>query len=254
MLCASQSSCLKPKDSDTPKAERLTELVAHGAVQKWGDLAAEFRADGQDPGPSPHVAMPLIVAAKPSSTPEHKRLRLINDGRFINAHCEKMPFKMEQLSDFVKQIRRGDHLGCLELALAYHHVEIRRRFRTPLGFFLDGVYYMYAVLPFGLGISAYKFCSFTDVLAAALRARPDLAGALLCYCGDLCANLGASGDRAKFLKVIRFVESSGFLINWDKTTTAPATRVETLGFIVDTVLMAYDIPNRRLANLQTTAN
>ena len=91
------------------------------------------------------------------------------------------------------------------------------------------------------------------MLAAAIRARPDLADAFPCYCDDLCANLGASGDRAKFLKVIRFVESFGFLINWDKTPTDPATRVETLGFIVDTVLMAYDVPHRRLAKLQTTS-
>ena len=92
-------------------SEAVAELVARGAVQKWVDFAAELRADGQDPGSTPHVAMPLVVAVKPSSTPEHKRLRLIYDGRFINAHCEKLPFKMEQLNDFVKKIRRGDRLA-----------------------------------------------------------------------------------------------------------------------------------------------
>ena len=55
---------------------------------------------------------------------------------------------MGLLSEYVKKI------GCLDLASAYHHDGTCRCFLTLLGFFLDGVYYMRAVLPFGLGISA----------------------------------------------------------------------------------------------------
>ena len=41
------------------------------------------------------------------------------------------------------------------------HVDIELRFRTLHGFCLNGVYYDYALLPFGLCVAACTFCVFS---------------------------------------------------------------------------------------------
>ena len=113
--------------------------------------------------------MPLIVTEKPLSTAENLKLRLIHDSRYINGFLNKIPFSMERLKDFVKQLRTHDRLFAIDISSAYHHVMIAPRFQTLLGFTFEGVDYVYDTLCFGLSFSAYVFCRKTAVTANALR-------------------------------------------------------------------------------------
>ena len=116
----------------------IRELVTQGAVSTWSDTVAR----GHGRGARPHCVMPLIVAEKPSSTATNLKLRLIHDCRYINGFLNKIPFSMERLKDFVKQLRPRDRLFAIDISSAYHHVVIAPRFRTLLGFTFEGVDYV----------------------------------------------------------------------------------------------------------------
>ena len=235
--------------------EAIVELERHGAVKRWDVLRREvLAATGKDVGAHPHAVMPLIVADKSSSTPEKRMRRLIHDCRYINGflNMEFKKFTLEQLRDFVKTLKAGDRLITIDITAAYHHVSIADRFRTFLGFEFEGVEYVYCVLPFGLSVSAYAFCKFVSVAASMIR-RSGLAESLNNYMDDFVANMGESGEPAEAIEVVAEVESLGFLINWVKTNTNPETRVTALGFVLDTVLMEFEVPERRLVKLKAIA-
>ena len=235
--------------------EAIAELERHGAVKRWDVLRREvLAATGKDVGAHPHAVMPLIVADKSSSTPEKRMRRLIHDCRYINGflNMEFKKFTLEQLRDFVKTLKAGDRLITIDITAAYHHVSIADRFRTFLGFEFEGVEYVYCVLPFGLSVSAYAFCKFVSVAASMIR-RSGLTESLNNYMDDFVANMGESGEPAEATEVVAEVESLGFLINWVKTSTNPETRVTALGFVLDTVLMEFEVPERRLVKLKAIA-
>ena len=235
--------------------EAIVELERHGAVKRWDVLRREvLAATGKDVGAHPHAVMPLIVADKSSSTPEKRMRRLIHDCRYINGflNMEFKKFTLEQLRDFVKTLKAGDRLITIDITAAYHHVSIADRFRTFLGFEFEGVEYVYCVLPFGLSVSAYAFCKFVSVAASMIR-RSGLTESLNNYMDDFVANMGESGEPAEAIEVVAEVESLGFLINWVKTNTNPETRVTALGFVLDTVLMEFEVPERRLVKLKAIA-
>ena len=106
--------------------------------------------------------MPLIAEPKPGRP---GKFRLIHDCRYLNQLLGKLPFQMESLHDFVKQLSHMDKLFSVDVESAYRYVEISPRHRTLVGFRFEGVTYVYNVLPFGLTTSASVFCLFTAVTA-----------------------------------------------------------------------------------------
>ena len=141
----------------------MLELLAQGAVSRWTNLADELHAAGIEVTARPHLVMPLICADKSNSTPEDRKRRLIHDCRILNENLQRWTFELERLRDFAKCLERGDRMVTADIKSAYHHVEIALRHRTLLGFNLDGVDYVYCVLPFGLSVAAFTFCKFSAV-------------------------------------------------------------------------------------------
>ena len=187
------------------------------------------------------MIMPVLCGVKASSTPTEKKLRFIHDCRFLNALLEKWHFSLEQLRDFVKCLTPGAGLIKIDLTSAYHHVEVSLRFRTLLGFNFDDTDYCWAVTPFGLGVAGCTFCRVVSVPVKVIR-ESGLTNALISYVDDLLASLRRARDGRA---VAAIFEWFNFLINWAKTELEPSTRIEGLGFILDTARMAYDLPSSK---------
>ena len=78
--------------------EAIGELCNVGAVSAWDDHVRAGYAEGD----KPRLIMPLIVEPKPGRP---GKFRLIHDCRHLNKLLDKWPFKMENLTNFVKQCR-----------------------------------------------------------------------------------------------------------------------------------------------------
>jgi hypothetical protein len=180
----------------------ISELTEHGAVSTW----AQHVASGLGQGARPHMIMSLLVEPKPGKP---GKFRLIHDCRPLNVLLEKWAFKMEHLSDFVKELDELDRLFSIDIQSAYHHVEIMPRFRTLLGFTFDGIDYVYNCLPFGLCTPAYVFCRFTAVTARALRLSK-LVTALIVYVDDIGGAIGKARDPRRMEAIIKLVRSFGW--------------------------------------------
>ena len=222
----------------------IRELVTQGAVSTWSDTVAR----GHGRGARPHCIMPLIVAEKPSSTATNLKLRLIHDCRYINGFLNKIPFSMERLSDFVKQLRLRDRLFAIDISSAYHHVMIAPRFRTLLGFTFEGVDYVYDTLCFGLSFSAYVFCRMAAVTANALRTS-GLVTALINYCDDFIGSIGPVLAPARVRAIVEFFLSFGWVLQPSKLVLTLGHTLDGLGFTLNTARMEYSIPARRQARL-----
>ena len=222
----------------------IRELVTQGAVSTWSDTVAR----GHGRGARPHCVMPLIVAEKPSSTATNLKLRLIHDCRYINGFLNKIPFSMERLKDFVKQLRPRDRLFAIDISSAYHHVMIAPRFRTLLGFTFEGVDYVYDTLCFGLSFSAYVFCRIAAVTADALRTS-GLVTALINYCDDFIGSIGPVLNPARMRAIVEFFLSFGWVLQPSKLVLTLGHTLDGLGFTLNTARMEYSIPARRQAKL-----
>ena len=224
----------------------IQELTKHGAVSTW----KEHVASGLGTGDRPHMVMALLVTPK-SGKPG--KFRLIHDCRPLNVLLEKWSFKMERLSDFVKELDELDRLFSIDIQSAYHHVEIMPRFRTLLGFTFDNVDYVYNCLPFGLSTSAYVFCRFTSVTARALRLS-ELVTALIVYVDDIGGSIGKVLDRKRMDDILKLTRSFGWVLAPEKIVDALAHRLQLLGFVLDTTTMTIEVPEVRQAKLVAAAD
>jgi hypothetical protein len=182
--------------------------------------------------------MPLIVEPKPGRP---GKFRLIHDCRHLNKLLDKWPFKMENLTDFVKQLSLMDKLFSIDIESAYHHVEVAPRHRTLLGFRFEGTTYVYTVLPFGLTTSASVFCAFTAVTAKAVR-DSGLMSALIVYVDDFGGSVGQERDTERMNEVLRIVRSFGWVLAPSKLNVDLVCRIKLLGFMLDTETMCIGTP------------
>ena len=241
-LCAGNS--IKPEYLDWARGA-VAELVEHGAVSRWD----EFVAEGKGVGVRPRMVMPLIVEPKPGRP---GRFRLIHDCRVLNELLERLPFQMERLHDFVKQLCAGDRLWSIDLLSAYSHAEVNERFRTLLGFSFEGVDYVYNCLPFGLRTSAFAFAKLTAVTAEELR-RSGLVTALIVYLDDFGGSVGQVADHERMAKIVALITSFGWALAPEKLSIDLGTRLKLLGFMLDTSSMTIGVPDSRRLKLTATA-
>ena len=224
-------------------------MLSCGAVRTWADARAEMQEAGLRAGSRPAVTMPVFTIPKPSSTPEDPKFRFVHDCRWLNEFLIRKPFKLEQLKDFVKLLSRGDRLISIDFSSAYWHIPIALRCQTLLGFNLDGVDYVFGVLPFGLRSSAAIFSHFARVTATALRAS-GLVTALIAYMDDLGISIGPVRDDARVKEIVAFVAEFGWLLNEDKLVLDQDTSLDLLGFDLCTTALDIGATARRLRKLK----
>ena len=175
----------------------------------------------------------------------------MHDCRHLNRLLRKRLFKLERLQDFVKLLTRGDLLIAIDFSSAYWHVPVATRFRTLLGFRLDGVDYVFCVLPFGLSSSAYAFSRFAGVTARALRLS-GLTDCLISYMDDLGIDIGQIRDPERVAAIVEFVRRFGWHLNMDKLDLRMVTALNLLGFNIDTGDLTVGVPDKRRAKLSRT--
>ncbi len=114
----------------------------------------------------PFACLPLGVVPK-----KNGKLRLIHDERYINAHMEVPKFKNEGLDAVADMVEPGDLLAKLDLKDGYHHIPIALESRDYLGFEIDGDFFVWNILPFGLAISPYIFVKTIRPTLQLLRSK-----------------------------------------------------------------------------------
>ena len=169
--------------------------------------------------------------------------RLIWDGRHVNANLYAHPFRMETLQREGRALFGRSHYGgTVDVASAYHHVDMAPESSPYLGFEWEGVFYCFDVLPFGLSSAPWLFTTVMSHTTRFLRAS---GVELLQYLDDLIfAHESAHGSVSCARRLVATLQQFGWLVHPTKCVgVSEATQSFTaLGTLVDLATQMYSVP------------
>ena len=173
----------------------------------------------------PHCCLPVFLVQKASGS-----WRLIHDLRRVNSFLAVPRFRLEGLSAAPDLAQPGDLSATVDLKDAYLHIPVHRRFQRYLGFAVDGQFFVWTALPFGLALSPRVFTKALRPVLAALRAQQLR---VTSYFDDFLLLAAPQEAPAHLARLLATLASFGLRVNPDKVT--PLSHATTyLGVVIDT--------------------
>ncbi|XP_070591658.1 uncharacterized protein [Erythrolamprus reginae] len=173
--------------------------------------------------------------------------RMILNLKQLNIYIKYRRFHMHSLQTILPSIRSRDLLTSIDLKEAYLHVPVHPAHREFLRFCSEGVHYQYRAMPFGLSSAPRTFTKLLDALTANLRSHSIR---LMAYLDDIIILSRSPGQaREDLARTIRTLEAHGFTINVGKSQLFPATRLQHLGSIIDTISGKVTLSPERQENI-----
>ena len=154
-------------------------------------------------------------------------------------------FKLEGIHMLRDLLRKGDYLIKIDLKDAFPLSQEHQKF---IRFLWEETLYEFTCLPFGLAIAPRVF---TKVLKPAVAWLRQLGIRLIIYLDDILI-LAPSKELAELhaATVIYLLENLGFMINHEKSTLIPATEMEFLGFLVNSVTLTLSFPRDKIRKVR----
>jgi hypothetical protein len=206
---------------------------AHQAVAELVRTGAALKVDS-----TPKLVLPIGVA-----TNDAGKRRLILDARYLNLWTPSPDMSYETLTDFRYGLKPGDVMFSVDHKSGYHHVPLTEESRTYVGFQLDGQYYMFTVLPFGMAPACYIYNTLSSVLAGYLRAHGIH---LIFYIDDFGISIPKEWPEWKRRLVVAAVFMTffcaGYYVSLEKCDLALEASLRLLGFTVDTANQRFAVP------------
>ena len=182
--------------------------------------------------------LPLGVAINSAG-----KLRLIWDGRHVNKHLRKRPFRMETLQREGRALfERSRYGGTVDISSAYHHIDMAACATPYLGFEWEGTFHCFDVLPFGLSSAPWLF---TTVMGHSARFLRHTGTDLLVYLDDVVfGHADARGAVTSAQRMIHILQEFGWLIHPTKCvgTSVAAQTFSALGTLVNLLTQTYSVP------------
>lgn len=200
----------------------IRKLLKCGAVKMCKDVSGQF------------ISNVFLIPKNDGS------FRFILNLKELNKFVETHHFKMEDIRTASKLISTSDFMANIDLKDAYFFIPIHSSCKKYLRFKFEGQTYEFQCLPFGLCSAPFVFTKLMKPVTTFLRNRGHL---LVIYLDDLlCINGSYLGCAQKVEEVLSFLESLGFVINYDKSDIFPSQQKTFLGFEIDSAEMALKLP------------
>lgn len=185
-----------------------------------------------------HCVLPLSVAFNSIG-----KRRLIWDGRHVNEHLPKVPFRMETLQREGRVLFAGAGWGgTADISSAYHHIPMHKDSTRYLGFEWDGQFFFFAVLPFGLSTAPWVF---TTVMSTCIRFLRMKGVRLMVFLDDLIfAHISAREALSAAQLMLHILPRFGWLLHPTKCqgVAAAIQRFTALGTVVCLASQTYSVP------------
>ena len=179
----------------------------------------------------------LPMCVNPLTAALGKKLRLVIDLRNVNACLVKPKLLCEDLRSLSKVFQCDSWFVTWDLKSGYHPVIFTSPIKHYLGFswpYLDAQrYFSFTVLPFGLSTVCY---CFTKLLRPLLHRRRLLNFNCFFFLDDgISDHPDEVSASAVSLVYQKDLNSSGFVVNQEKSNWTPRSVVECLDFIINTI-------------------
>lgn len=168
--------------------------------------------------------------------------------RDLNKFLTYNHFKMEGIHLLKDMLLEKDWLVKLDLKDAYFTIPMAEESQPFLQFTWKNLLYQFQALPFGL--SSAPWC-FTEVMKAITTVLRERGIRLIIYLDDI---LIMSQDHSQILQdlktTVELIESTGFIINREKSIMTLSRSLEFLGFTVDTVKSMLLLPAKKISKIR----
>ena len=195
-----------------------------------------------------------VFLSRPFTVPRRDRPepRLVIDLSVLNRYITCHRFRMITIAHVREALMPGAWFTSLDLANAYWHVPIHRRFRPFLAV-QDGARVLrFRVMPFGLNIAPRVFTKLTRTVASLLADRGVY---VLMYLDDWLVQGSTEAEtQAATATTIEVCSSLGFVFNIPKSLLNPTQQIQWLGMLWDaetaTLRLSHDNRTRVQAKLR----
>ena len=209
--------------------EEIEKLLLKGAIQLVSPSNGQF------------VSRLFLVPKKTGD------LRPVIYLRPLNKFIIRKHFKMENLQNVTQLVRKGDYMVTIDLKDAYFSIPIHQSHRKFLRFSWRNQLFQFAALPFGLTSAPRVFTKVLKPVIASMRQRGIRC---LIYIDDLIIVASSKmecNEQAVF--AVQLLTDLGFNVNMEKSNLVPKTRVEFLGFVLDSIRMELFLPEKKKENI-----
>ena len=250
---------------DGPRVPR--EFNNWQSVNKYSDaVCMSLQKDvslGRKAGPFPYPPFSNLIVSPMGAFPKKRSLnkyRLIHDlswppGGSVNDFihdCSVKYISVNDVTNTVKQYGSGTFMARIDISDAYKHILVRPEDWDLLGTKYinkagNAEYYVDMTLPFGLRSSAKIFTRFAEALRFVMKHNG--VSHVEQYLDDYitCAPTRKQ-CRINLNIMLKMCEIVGFVVNPDKIIE-PATTIEFLGIIIDSIKMETRISQDRLRDI-----
>ena len=224
-----------PRDGEFSR-EAIAKAVDAGVAIPWPEV---WRRRGR----RPWCVSPLARAVNSAG-----KERLILDKRVVNAFSQYHQFWYERIAELVTAAQPGSWLTLRDLRAGYHHAFVAPAMWSHLGVCVDGKYYVFVCLPFGLSQAPW---AFTRLLQCIYR-LPRGFGWPVTGMVDDSARLSATQRQAAWrsLCTARQESALGSVINLAKSESFPVREGIFLGLLVDAERGWLAAPQAKLQRLR----
>ena len=172
------------------------------------------------------ILSPIFLVPKPDGS-----YRLILNLKQLNTCITYRHFKMDTLNVITKLVSKNCFMASVDLKDAYYSIPIAKAHRKYLRFQFKGQLYQYTCMPNGLS-SCPRI--FTKLLKPALTQLHKKGHIIAAYLGDLYIQ-GSSFNECTIalIDTIEIFTKLGFIIHPSKSVFVPATKIQILGFSVN---------------------
>ena len=167
----------------------------------------------------------------------------------LNQFVGKIHFKMENIQMALNLISQGDYMISIDLKDAYFSIPIFTPDRKYLRFMWENQRYEFTCLPFGYSLAPRVFTKILKPVVSHLRVN---GLKIVIYLDDILLVASSVQECQAHLNLLRkLIESLGFIVNDEKSILTPATRINFLGFIIDSILMKIFLPEDKMVKIQS---
>lgn len=229
----------------------ILQRVKNGALSVWG------RVGEVDP---PHLVMPLTV--------EPTKPRLCNDNRYLNLWMVDKPFVLDNLSHLPRYLHKDCFQTLLDDKSGYDHIFLDEKSRTFFGIEWKGWFFVSNVIPFGWKLSAFIYHSTSLVAAHFFRSIGVPCSVYIDdrHFGQLQQSSSSyepvpnasekgrfqSAQTALFIAAYTLLHL-GYTLGLSKCSLIPQKRIKFLGFISDTTIEAFYLPEDKKTKFRALA-
>ena len=172
----------------------------------------------------------------------------------MNEFCRDIPFSMDNASKIAEVAWEGVYFFKIDHTNGYLHVPIHKNSRKYFGIFWIGIYYVFAVLPFGWKSSPLIYHSLTEAVAMYVRS---LGIPMLVWIDDMCGmteqEVSQASDEEQFQSALRSMVvtsyvlfKAGYFLGLSKCFLIPEQYITYLGIDCDSKHQRFFVPEKRI--------